>query len=127
MRIVIGVLRQFLMDRVRSCCRAWHLPFGHVLELRHTSNERTARQSARHPVLLSLGGNGLEDTAADQFIIKRYNYLKHSWRVVCTVPGYRFGHCALQAGDYLYILGGQSGKIWDEEAAFLTTVSVPLC
>lgn len=114
---------QFLVDRVRFCCDKWHFPFNHVLEMRQIGDGSTARISARHPVLLSVGGNGLEDSTVDQFIIKRYNYLKQKWQVMHSLAGYRFGHCAIHVGEYLYIFGGRTGKIWDADTGFLSTVS----
>lgn len=112
-------LLQFLFDRVSFYCERWRISFDDVRQLQ--CNVSLPRAAAIHPVLLSVGGNGMEDDTVDGLLIKRYNYRKHRWQTVHTLPGYRFGHSALPVGDYLYVFGGQSVRMWDADAAFLAT------
>lgn len=118
-----------MLDRVRFYCERWNLSFDNVLEIRQNGIGKTvARPSTRHPTLLSVGGDGLDDESHDRFTVKRYNYLKHRWQLMYEWPGYRFGHCAVHVDDYLYIFGGQTGRLWDADQnnnnnGSLTTVS----
>lgn len=103
-----------MLNRVRYYCEKWDFPFENILEIRENAVGSTmARPSTRHPTLLSVGGNGLDDETTDRFTVKRYNYLKQRWQLMYDWPGYRFGHCVVHVGDYLYIFGGQTGRIWN--------------
>lgn len=69
------------------------------------SNRNNLRSSLIGPIPMLVGTDAHKSD--DQFTIEKISQLKMNLFEVLSFPGYRRGHSSVQAGEYMYILGGK--------------------